>query len=92
MYFGAQEINSKHVLKLLVTQTSGISRVFLDRPVHTLNPQMCYHGRHQLGKFSKFVPPDALKMHPLIMPVLRFLCKTSSKLLNFVLQDTLLCG
>ena len=45
----------------------------------------------QSGKFSsKFVPPDALKMHSLF--VLQFSCKTVSKLLKFTLQHTLLCG
>ena len=45
----------------------------------------------QSGKFSsKFVPPDALKMHSLF--VLQFPCKTVSKLLKFTLQNTLLCG
>ena len=39
--------------------------------------------------FSKFVPPVALKMHSLTLPVLRFLCKTFSKLLKFTLRDTL---
>ena len=37
------------------------------------------------SKFSKFVPPDALKMHPLTLFLLRFLCKTFSKLLKFTL-------
>ena len=31
-------------------------------------------------KFLNLVPPDALKMHSLAVPVLRFLCKTFSKL------------
>ena len=35
-----------------------------------------------MGKFSKLVPPDALKMHSLGLPVLRFFCKTFSKLLS----------
>ena len=37
--------------------------------------------RHQgWRKFLKLVSPDALKMHSLAVPVLRFLCKTFSKL------------
>ena len=33
-------------------------------------------------KFSKFVPPDAPKMHSLSLSLLRFFCKTFSKLLH----------
>ena len=33
-----------------------------------------------LRKFLNLVPPDALKMHFLAVPVLRFLCKAISKL------------
>ena len=40
-------------------------------------PPFRYHG---LQKFLNLVPPDALKMHSLAVPVLRFLCKTFSKL------------
>ena len=32
-------------------------------------------------KCSKFVPPDALKIHSLVLPVFHFLCKKFSKLL-----------
>ena len=35
---------------------------------------------HGWWKFLNLVPPDALKMHSLAVPVLRFLCKTFSKL------------
>ena len=35
---------------------------------------------HDWQKFLNLVPPDALKMHSLAVPVLRFLCKTFSKL------------
>ena len=38
------------------------------------------------------MPPDPLKMPSLTMSVLRFLCKTFSKLLKFTLWNTLLCG
>ena len=37
----------------------------------------CHHGWR---KFLNLVLPDALKMHSLAVPVLRFLCKTFSKL------------
>ena len=47
---------------------SDVSRVFLGRPVPP--PPL----------FLNLVPPDALKMHSLVMPVLRFLCETFSKL------------
>ena len=40
-------------------------------------PPFCHHGWQ---KFLNLVPPDALKMHSLAVPVLRFLCKTFSKL------------
>ena len=36
--------------------------------------------QHDWRRFLNLVPPDALKMHSLAMPVLRFLCKTFSKL------------
>ena len=45
-----------------------------------------------MEKFSKFVPPDVLKMHSPAVSVLKFLCKTFSKLLKFTLQNTPLCG
>ena len=32
------------------------------------------------AEFLNLVPPDALKMHSLTVPVLRFLCETFSKL------------
>ena len=40
-------------------------------------PPFRHHGWR---KFLNLVPPDALKMHSLAVPVLRFLCKTFSKL------------
>ena len=43
-------------------------------------------------KFSKFVPPDGLKMHSLALPVVRFLRKTFSRLLKFTLRNTALKG
>ena len=42
-----------------------------------LPPPLCHHGWQT---FLNLVPPDALKMHSLAVPVLRFLCKTFSKL------------
>ena len=71
---------------------SDISRVFLGRMVHTLNPWRCNHGWHLAEKCSKFVPPDTLKIHSLPLSVLRFLCKTFSILLKLSLWKTLFCG
>ena len=48
------------------------SEFFFCRPVHILNQKRCHHGWWQVEKFSKFVPPDTLKMHSLALPVLRF--------------------
>ena len=48
-----------------------------------------------MEKFSKFVPPDVLKMHSPAVSVLKFSKKsvlTFSKLLKFTLQNTPLCG
>ena len=41
---------------------SDISRVYLGRMVQTLKPWRCHHGWRHVQKFSKFVPPDTLKM------------------------------
>ena len=70
---------------------SDISRVFLGRMEHTLNPWRCNHGWHLAEKCSKFVPPDTLKIHSLPLSVLRFLCKTFSILLKLSLWKTLFC-
>ena len=45
-------------------------------------PEFFWADQLHLGlcKFLNLVPPDALKMHFLAMPVLRFLWKTFSKL------------
>ena len=55
---------------------------------------LTYEGASMVGAehFLKFVPPDALKMHSLALSVLRFLCKTFSKLLKFTLSNTPLHG
>ena len=45
-----------------------------------------------MEKSSKFVPPDVLKMHSPTVSVLKFLCKTFSKLLKFTSQNTPLYG
>ena len=55
-----------------------------------------YHQQNTLvgnnwKKNSKFVPPDALKMHSLALSVLRFPCKLFCKLLKVTLWNTLLC-
>ena len=58
---------------------SDESRVFLGRLVTSWNspPPFRHHG---WGKFLNLKSPDALKMHSLAMPVLRFFWKTFSKL------------
>ena len=43
------------------------------------------HSWCWVGIFSKFVPPNALKM---VLSVLKFLCKLFSKLLKFTLRNT----
>ena len=53
---------------------TDVSRVFWGRPVHTSNPRRC-HDWLRMGNVSKFVPPDALKMHSLTLSVLRFFVK-----------------
>ena len=58
---------------------SDISRVFLGRPVTSWSSPSPFPPPW-LSKFLNLVPPDALKMHSLAVPVLRFLCKTFSKL------------
>ena len=46
-----------------------------------------YEGATMVRTFSKFVPPDALKMHSLTLSVIRFLCKLFSKLFFFLVDD-----
>ena len=57
-----------------------------------INPWRRYQSWRRAVNVSKFVLPDALKMHSLALFVLRFLSKTFPKLLKFTLQDTLLGG
>ena len=57
-----------------------------------INPWRRYQSWRRAVNVSKFVLPDALKMHSLALFVLRFLSKTFPKLLKFKLQDTLLGG
>ena len=54
---------------------SDVCRFHLGRPVHAVNPHRSHHEWHRAVKFSKFLLPDALKMHSLILPVLRFFVK-----------------
>ena len=61
------------------------------RTAHKSNSERCHHSWHQAGKFLKFVPPDALKMHSQALCVFRFLCKAFPKLLKFTKCNTL-CG
>ena len=65
---------------------------FLGRPVHISDPRRCRHGWRRAEKFSKFVPPNTLKMHSLALSVLRFLCKTFPKSLKLSLRKTLFRG
>ena len=62
------------------------------RTAHKSNSERCHHSWHQAGKFLKFVPPDALKMHSQALCVFRFLCKAFPKLLKFTKCNALLCG
>ena len=61
-------------MKTALQISSDVSRV-LGRPIHTSNPRRGHHDWHQEGNFSKFVPPDAQKMHSLTLSVLRFFVK-----------------
>ena len=54
---------------------SDVFRVFLGRPVQTLNPQWRCHGWSQANKFLKFVLPDTLEMHSQTLPFLDFFVK-----------------
>ena len=62
---------------------------FWGRLIHTSNPLRHHHGWSQADKFSKFVPPDTLKMLSKALPVLRSLCKTFPKLLKVIFWKTL---
>ena len=57
-------------------------KVVLDRPVDTSNTRRHHYDWQRVEKFSKFVPPDTLKMHSLAHSVLRFLCKRFPNYLN----------
>ena len=72
--------------------SSVVSRVFLGRPVHTLNPQRHDQGWRWGEKFSKFLPPNTQKIQSVALSVLRFLCNTFSKLFKLTLWKTLFCG
>ena len=61
-------------------------------PLHTLCTGIQGQTGTPVHKFLKFVLPDALEMPSLALSVLRFLCKTFSKLLKFTLQNTLVHG
>ena len=63
----------------LENKTSDVSRVFLGRPVTSWSSPPPFRD-HGWQKFLSLVPPDTLKMHSLAVLVLRFLCKTVSKL------------
>ena len=65
---------------------SEVSRVFLSRPLHTSNPRRWHHGWRRPKKFSKFVPPETVKIRSLDLSILRFPCKTYFKLLKLSLR------
>ena len=92
-----ENLSIKVALKLLgktsyVRVHSDISKVFLGRWVHASNPRMCHHCWCLGETFPKSVHPNTLKMHSQALSVLRFLCKTFSKLLKFTSRNTLLWG
>ena len=71
--------------------SNGVSRVFLENTGRYFKfTKAPPYGWCQARKFLKFFPPDALKMFILALPVLRFLWKTFSKLIKFILGNTLL--
>ena len=51
--------------ELIQLNWSDVSRVFLGRLVHTLNPWRHHYGWDANRYISKTVPPNALKMHSL---------------------------
>ena len=69
-YYTMQITFKVYVLKRFICIQS-----FLGRQVHTLNPCRHHHDWSSAGKFSKFVPPDALNVHYLVLSVLRFFVK-----------------
>ena len=72
------------ITKIEIEETKKIETVtypefFWAGWLHLGVPPPRFH-HHAWQKFLNLVPPDALKMHSLAVPVLRFLCKTFSKL------------
>ena len=63
---------------------------WVDRYIHWTHKGATMVGINQLNSLI-FVPPDVKKMHLLALSVLRFLCKTFSKLLKFTLWNSFLC-
>ena len=66
---------SKILSGRLFISVCDVSRDFLGRLVHISN-----YSWHWAEKFSKSVPPDALKTQSLALSGLKFLCKAFSKL------------
>ena len=65
--------------KVKMEPFSDVSRVFLGRLVTSWSSPSPFR-HHVWRKFLNLVPLDVLKMHSLAVPVVRFLCKTFSKL------------
>ena len=63
---------------------NDVSRVFLGRPVHTLNLPKRHHDWRRGKNVSKLLLADALKLHSLALFALRFLCKTFPK--NYIMR------
>ena len=59
--------------KFEYTQISVLEIGTLKSKTACINPSRHHHGWHQLKSFSKFAPPDPLKMHSLALSTLRFL-------------------
>ena len=84
-FYRLGRINNKLIPEDCITHTTY--QTFEYSITHRLYRQSNPHPE----KFSKFAPPDALKIliHSLVLPVFCFLCKKFSKLLKSTLQNTL---
>ena len=75
-------------IKFEYAQISVLKIGTLKSKTACINPSSHHHGWHQLKSFSKFAPPDALKIHSLALSTLRFLAFSNLCLHN----KTLFCG